>query len=142
MEDLEFKTGDASLATLRTMTEEVWAALQSPEGRAEVKAAGFDPELVNGEPPYAFRPVQAGSPGVPETVAIALVAAHTLAPVAKTMLLDIWRGVVLPRIKRRFGADAIGDPIAPKAAKGPEKAGKTKGKSPAKAKTPKTKRSD
>jgi hypothetical protein len=50
--------------------------------------------------------VQAGSSGVDPTTAVILV---TLAPSANLIIKDLWRKIVLPRIRKRWGDDAIGE---------------------------------
>lgn len=116
MDELEFERGQASLATLTGQTKAILKALGEGEGRAELVAAGFDPSTLAGVD-FDFTTRQAGALGVGEVVIVSVAASHVLAPVAKKVLLDLWKVIVLPRIRRRFGEDALGplrEPVARK----------------------------
>jgi hypothetical protein len=112
MVELEFERGEASLATLKQQTEAILKSLGEAEGRAELEAAGFDPSVLS-DATFAFDTREAGVLGVGETVIVSVAASHVIAPVAKKVLLDLWKVVVLPRIRRRFGEDAVGNAREP-----------------------------
>jgi hypothetical protein len=108
MDELEFETGGASLATLQALTDAAWADLAGEAGRAELAALGFDPALADAPSPYEFRPKQAGAVGIAESITIGVILSHHVGSAAKTVFLDIWRKILLPKLRRRFGEDVVG----------------------------------
>ena len=109
MDELEYETGGASLETLAELSREIWADLKGPVGRTELGAAGFPSDAPDADIAFKFEPKQSSMVGLPETIAISILASHALSQVGTRVALDIWKTVILPRIKLRYGADALGD---------------------------------
>jgi hypothetical protein len=110
---LKFCDGSASLESIRAVTEETWTELGEPgQLREQARDAGFDLETLGvARPnPYDVRSASAGFEPVGTAILVGLGAwaSSLAADVAKDMILDLWRQIILPRIKDRLGSDAIG----------------------------------
>jgi hypothetical protein len=103
MPQLEFENGTASVETLTQLTDRVWTELRSPEGKEAVQAAGFDPALLTGPSPFN---ISRDASGVEPTMTAILVGLGVA--VGKDVLLDLWRSLILPRIKEAAGGEAVG----------------------------------
>jgi hypothetical protein len=111
---LKFRDGSGSLTSIRTITEETWAELGENESlQAQARSLGFDPATLRLElaSPFEIRPASAGFDPTGTAILIGLGAWATsiAADVTKAVLLDLWRQLILPRIKDRLGSDAVGD---------------------------------
>lgn len=77
----------------------------SPQGQAEVAAAGLEPALLNDINPDNAITVSVESSGPDPASALLVIA---LTSTANHFLRDLWKNVLLPRIRRDWGADALG----------------------------------
>ena len=103
-ESIEYEAGTASAQELQEETAAFWRELsQSDELRGAVAAADLDLEEVQRlDPEQLIKVEQQGEGFAP--VAILVV----FAPAANHALSSLWDEVVVPWIRRRRGADAIG----------------------------------
>ncbi|GIE91979.1 hypothetical protein [Actinoplanes regularis] len=86
---------------------------RSAEVRAELAAAGIDPDVLpeSEERAGAVRVGVRGAGLDPTGVALVL----SFAPTANTVLITLWKQIILPRIRRRYGRDAVRDERPPQA---------------------------
>jgi hypothetical protein len=104
-----YTRGELSVDELEAEIAQFWQALDNPGSsalEAELSAAGLDQTALAGldrESAITVRPVTSG---VDPATAVLLV---SLAPSANLIIKDLWEEVMLPRIKRRRGDDAIGE---------------------------------
>ncbi len=105
-ERIEYEPGQRSAAQLRSDVETFWNALRTDaELRSEIESAGLDLtelESLDSQKAITIRPAGAGFD--PATIGILVI----FAPTANRVLQDLWTTVLLPRIRRRWGSDAIG----------------------------------
>jgi hypothetical protein len=105
-EELIYARGQLSAESLQQEIARFWADVpESPELQAEVAAAGLDYPAPDNALLAGQITVRPGSSGA-DPVTVALIVAF--APAANRMLKDVWATVILPRIKRRWGQDAVG----------------------------------
>ena len=110
---LPLKTrGDGDgLQPLRDLDQELdsmWRELQDPKSalRREAEGQGLDLQKVSGlSRKGAITVTQEGEGFDPVTTAIIV----AFAPVAAEMVRDLWRNVLLPRLRKHKGQDALGD---------------------------------
>ena len=108
-EELAYAKGELSVDQVQAEIAQFWQALDNPGSSAvdaELSAAGLDRAALAGADRQNAITVRAGTSGVDPATAVLLV---SLAPSANLMIKDVWRKVVLPRIRRRWGDDAIGE---------------------------------
>jgi hypothetical protein len=106
---IEYEPGTASVQELRGELEAFWLELaKSDELRREVTQAGLDPEKVQQLDPARDIKVEKEGEGF-APVAIIIV----FAPAANHILSSLWDEVAVPWIRRRRGADAIGQKKGP-----------------------------
>lgn len=109
VEEFVYARGGLSVDQIHSEIAQFWQALDNPGSsalEAELNAAGLDrAALANVDRENAIT-VRAGTSGVDPTTAVLLV---TLAPSANRIIKDLWVTVVLPRIRRRWGDDAVGE---------------------------------
>lgn len=72
---------------------------------AELKAAGFDRKALAKTDLEHVITVHANASGTDPTSVLVIV---TFAPAANRIVKDLWETVLLPRIRRRWGEDAVG----------------------------------
>jgi hypothetical protein len=108
-EEFVYARGELSVDQIQSEIAQFWQILDNPGSpalEAELSAAGLDrAALANVNRENAII-VRAGTSGVDPTTAVLLV---TLAPSANLIIKDLWKKIVLPRIQRRWGDDAIGE---------------------------------
>jgi len=106
-EELIYSRGLLSAEQVQQEIAKFWAELDtSSEIQTELAKAGITGELLRDANPSDAITVRVDSSGVdPETVSLIIV----LAPTANRVLKDIWTTVILPRIRRRWGDNAIDD---------------------------------
>jgi hypothetical protein len=108
-EEFVYARGELSVDEIQFEIAKFWQILGDPVSPAledELSAVGLDRvALANVNRENAII-VRAGTSGVDSTTAGLLV---TLAPSANLIIEDLWKKIVLPRIRRRWGDDAIGE---------------------------------
>lgn len=108
-EEFVYTRGGLSVDEIQGEIVQFWQILDSPGSPAlddQLSAAGLDRATladVNRENAIIVR---AGTSGVDPTTAVLLV---SLAPSANRIIKDLWKKIVLPRIRERWGDDAIGE---------------------------------
>ncbi|GAB1646156.1 hypothetical protein [Krasilnikovia sp. MM14-A1259] len=111
MTELWYGRGTRTADEVQREIDNFWAELDaSDELRKELADAGVDPSAVPApDRPGAIR-VSVRGAGIDPT-AVALIVAF--APAANEILVSLWKQVLLPRIRSRYGRDAIQDERAP-----------------------------
>lgn len=108
-EELVYGRGVLSVDEIQSEIALYWQMLDNPGSPAletELRAAGLDPAALAGvdrESAIVVHPDSSGA--APDTVLLLV----TLAPSANLIIKDLWRKIVLPRIQKRWGEDAIGE---------------------------------
>jgi hypothetical protein len=108
-EELFYARGELSVEEIQSEITQFWQIIDnsgSPAVEAELSAAGLDRAMLASVNRADAIVVQARNSGVDPTTAVLLV---TLAPSANLVIKDLWRKIVLPRIRKRWGDDAIGE---------------------------------
>jgi hypothetical protein len=108
-EEFVYARGGRSVDQVQAETARFWQALDNPGGsalEAGLSAAGLDRAALVGIDRKNAITVRAGTSGVDLTTAILIV---TLAPSANRIIEGLWTEVLLPRIRQRWGDDAIGE---------------------------------
>jgi hypothetical protein len=108
-EELVYARGELSVEEIQSAIAQFWQILDNagdPALEGELREAGLERAMLAGVDRKDAIIVQAGSSGVDPTTAVILV---TLAPSANLIIKDLWRKVVLPRILKQRGDDAIGE---------------------------------
>lgn len=108
-EVLVYARGELSVEEIRAQIAEFWHIIDnsgSSDLDADLSAAGLDRGMLAGVSRQDGIAVEAGNSGVDPITAVVLV---TLAPSANVIIKDLWRKIVLPRIQKRWGDDAIGE---------------------------------
>jgi hypothetical protein len=109
VEEFIYARGELSVEQIQGEIAQFWQTLDNLDSaalKAELSAAGFDPTSLAGVDRQEAITVRAGQSGADAITAIIIVA---LAPSANQALKDLWATVVLPRIRKRWGDDAIGE---------------------------------
>jgi hypothetical protein len=105
-DELIYARGELSVESLQREIARFWAdAAVSPELQAELDNAGLNYEASGGAEFSQQIKVRAGSSGADPASVILII---SLAPSVNRVLKDVWADIILPRIKRRWGDDAIG----------------------------------
>lgn len=100
-----YEAGTLSAEELQTEINRVWRDMRtSGEVGAEIAAAGFDRETLTRTEEIPIT-VYAEASGIDPSSVVLTVA---FAPSASHVLKDLWAAVLLPRIRQRWGNDAIG----------------------------------
>jgi len=108
-ENFVYARGELSVDQIEAEIARFWQDFDkssSPALAADLSAAGIDRAALAGVDREDAITVRAGTSGVDPTTAVLLV---SLAPSANLIIKDLWEKVVLPHIRRRSGADAIGE---------------------------------
>lgn len=105
-DELIYARGELSVESLQREIARFWTDVAvSPELQAELAGAGLKYEA-SGDTEFSQQiKVRAGSSGADPASVVLII---SLAPSANRVLKDIWTDIILPRIKRRWGDDAIG----------------------------------
>jgi hypothetical protein len=104
-----YSRGTLSTEQIRDEINIFWHDLEISEDsalEAELQAAGFDRAMLANVDPESAITVQAGTSGADPISVLIIIA---FAPTANRVMKDIWTTAVLPRIRRRWGEDAIGE---------------------------------
>lgn len=106
-EEFIYSRGQLSAEQIQQEIAKFWAELETSSTlQAELTSAGINPRLLGDSNPSDAITVRVGSSGVdPVSVSLIIVFAPTANRVAK----DVWTTVLLPRIRRRWGDNAIID---------------------------------
>lgn len=108
-EEFIYARGTLSADQIQAEIAQFWQALDDPGSstlKTELSAAGLDlTSLADVDTENAIT-VRPGRSGADPVTAILIVA---LAPSANQIVKDLWATAVLPRIRRRWGDDAIGE---------------------------------
>jgi hypothetical protein len=109
LEELTYWRGQLSVERLQQEIAEYWTALEvSPELQSEATSAGLTRAMLGELDPADAISIRVDSSGVdPATVALVV----AFAPTANRVLKDLWTTVLLPRIRSRWGDDAVGNEI-------------------------------
>lgn len=122
-ENLFYARGELSVDRIEAEIARFWQDLDksgNPVLDDDLRTAGLDRAALAGIDRENAITVRAGTSGVDTTTAVLLV---SLAPSANLIIKDLWK-VVLIRIQRRWGADAIGEEKRGEEKRGKEKRGK------------------
>ena len=106
-EELFYVRGDLSVDQIHGEIDKFWKELDAHTSTAldsELRSKGIDPAALANVDRRAAITVHAGTSGVDP---IGIVIVVSLAPSANRVLKDLWKTVLLPRIKRRWGDEAI-----------------------------------
>jgi hypothetical protein len=112
MTELLYVRGTRSVEEIQQEIGRFWAEVdESDELRSELAAAAIDRDTLpsGGDREGAVRVGVRGAGLDPTAVAIVV----SFAPVANTVLITLWKDVILPRIRRRYGRDAVRDERPP-----------------------------
>jgi hypothetical protein len=104
-----YSKGALSIEQIRTEISIFWHDFDTSNNAAldaELQAAGLDRRMFANVALESALTVQASASGADPTSVLIVVA---FAPAANRMVKDLWTTVLLPRIRRRWGEDAIGD---------------------------------
>jgi hypothetical protein len=108
-EDLVYARGELSADAIQSEIVKFWQVLDnqgSPVLDDELRAAGLDRAALDGVDRESAIVVHPGSSGVdPSTVVLVV----SIAPSVNHVIKDLWKKIVLPRIVRRWGDDAVGE---------------------------------
>ena len=108
-EELVYARGELSADQLQAEIARVWQELDDPASSgldSKLRAASLDRVAISDLDRQSAITVRAGTSGA-DTNAVLIVVA--LAPSANRVIKDLWKTVVLPRIQRRCGEDAVGE---------------------------------
>jgi hypothetical protein len=113
-EGFVYARGELSVDQLQAEIAKFWQALDNPDGSIpdrsvldqELNKVGLNRTTLADVDRENAIIVQAGTSGVDPATAVLLV---TLAPSTNLIIKDLWATVLLPRIRRRWGEDAIGE---------------------------------
>lgn len=109
-DEITYLRGELSAEQLSKEIGDFWAELKvSSQLQTELAAAGFDlGALADVERSEAIS-VRVGSSGADPASVLLIIA---FAPTANRVLKDLWATTLLPRIRRRWGDDAVRDEIS------------------------------
>ncbi|MEU4161712.1 hypothetical protein [Actinoplanes sp. NPDC026670] len=113
MTELVYARGTRSAAEVQQDIDRFWDRLDDSDVVQALAEAGVDRRDL---PPAGEREktVQVSALGAGlDPTAVALIVAF--APTANEILITVWTQVILPRIRRRYGRDAVGDQRPPDA---------------------------
>jgi len=103
--EISYVRGTRSAAEVQREIDSFWDAIGDDELRREVTDAGIDVSELAGLNQRGAISVTAKGSGIdPGTVALVV----SFAPAANAVLVSLWKKVILPRIRRDHGRDAIG----------------------------------
>jgi hypothetical protein len=108
-EEFIYARGELSVDQIQAEIAQFWQDLDNPGSSAlksELSTDGLDLTALAGADTANAITVRAGRSGVDPGTALIIV---TLASPANRIIKDLWATVVLPRIRRRWGDDAIGE---------------------------------
>jgi hypothetical protein len=103
-----YARGTLSIEQIYAEITRFWLDCEKPGDAAldaELRAAGFDRRMLGEADFRRAITVQATASGADPTSVLIIV---TFAPAANRIVKDLWETVILPRIRRRWGEDAVG----------------------------------
>ena len=105
--NLSYMRGTRSADEIQREIDSFWESLYSnDELREKVKNAGIDiPEYAVDDWHDAIRVKVKGAGLDPSSVELIV----AFAPTANAIAVSLWKKVILPRIKHRYGRDAVGE---------------------------------
>jgi hypothetical protein len=105
--ELIYAHGQLSVESLQHEISRFWADVAGdPELQAELVAAGLNYTASDNAVFAGEITVRPGSSGVDPMSVVLIV---SFAPTANRVLKNIWADTILPRIKRRWGDNSVGD---------------------------------
>lgn len=108
-EQFIYRRGYLSADQVRHEINDFWTELEtSQELQAELRSNGLTSDELSRLSKTDAIAIQIGSSGI-DPLSVSLIV--MFAPAANRVLKDLWATVMLPRIRRRWGDDAIGDKI-------------------------------
>jgi hypothetical protein len=106
-ENLTYIRGMLSAEQIQSEITRFWRELETnPELETDLKASGFDPAILSHLKDKEAITLRVKTSGADPISALLIVA---FAPTANRALKDLWTTILLPRIRRRWGDDAIGN---------------------------------
>jgi hypothetical protein len=108
-EEFAYARGELSVEEIQSEIAQFWYIIDNSGSlalEADLSAAGLDRAMLASVNRKDAIVARAGNSGVDPTTAVVLV---TLAPSANLIIKDLWKKIVLPRIRKRWGDDAIGE---------------------------------
>ncbi len=112
-EELVYARGDLSVDQVQAEIAQFWQALDNPgsseveaELSAKLSATGLDRAALASFDRGNAITVRAAASGADPIAVVLLV---TLAPSTNRIIKDLWATIVLPRIRQRWGDNAIGE---------------------------------
>jgi hypothetical protein len=104
---LVYDRGELSVDRIEQEISDFWIALNSSEEiQHELAEVGLDRSSLDGLDLNTAIQVTVDSSGADPASILLII---SLAPTANRVLKDIWSSTLLPRIRRRWGDDAIGE---------------------------------
>lgn len=104
---LRYYRGTLSAEQLQSEIDRFWHELAADSKvKAELVTTGLELDALTDNEKTGAITVHPGSSGADVTSAVLVV---LFAPTANRVLKDLWSTILLPRIKRRWGDDAIGE---------------------------------
>jgi hypothetical protein len=100
-----YRMNDLRIEDVADVLDELWASLQVDEAlRARVTAVGVDASSLpaNRQSGIHVEPAAAGLGGADVVVVLLL-------PLAAEIARDFWKEIVLPRLKKKLGEDALSE---------------------------------
>lgn len=108
--DLTYLSGRLSTGQIQEEVARFWAELRgSSELEGQLNAAGISSAALADFDRQGMITVSVDSSGADPASVLLVIA---FAPAANRVLKDLWASVLLPRIRRRWGDDAVGDEIS------------------------------
>jgi hypothetical protein len=105
-ESIRYSRGQLSAEQLEKEINEFWIESKSSSKlQTELTSAGLDDKMLEHEDIYRSIAVRVGSSGVDPTSVSLIIA---FAPTVNRIMKDVWTTIILPRIQRRWGDDAVG----------------------------------
>ena len=107
-DERSYVRGTLSIGQIEAEINKFWHDLEKTDAEAleqELQTASLDRSMLDtAELEHAIT-VRASASGADPTVVLVLI---TFAPSANRIVKDLWETAILPRIKRRWGEDAVG----------------------------------
>lgn len=108
-DEIAYSRGELSIERIQKEIARFWKEFNASTSSAlvsELEAVGLDRAALGGVDQEDAITVRASASGADPTVVLIIVA---LAPSANNIVKDLWTTLLLPRIRRRWGEDAIGE---------------------------------
>lgn len=108
-DEIVYSRGELSIDQIEAEIAQFWQELDISTSSmldSELQAAGLDRAALANVDQRSAITVRPGTSGADPTVVLIIV---SLAPSANRVVKDLWATVLLPRIRRRWGDDAIGE---------------------------------